>query len=691
MSSAQKYEVFVDSFISKLKRRQVTGSYNVATATCRLLMRVISSGRWSSTAEFIELIRGVGTKLIEAQPREFAAGNIVRRVLAIIRDEVSETTATDMANNAPYNTSMFQLLSTTQTNKNPSNQLTKQPNQDLRSVVIQGIRELIDEIASVHENIELMTVDLIHENEVLLTPTPGSQTVLNFLLKASLKRKFTVLITESYPNDIQECHKFAEKLAKMNIETVIIPDSSVFAVMSRVGKVLIGARSVFANGGCVTAAGVATVCECAKEHRTPVFAVAGLYKFSPTYPFDRDSLIEVGNSGRVLPYEDSDLVGKCEVTNPLFDYVVPEHIDIYITNIGGFSPNFIYRIVLDNYKAEDTFGHLFRPARVVKEVGARAEVHKQFRVVVGAVVALGVVDQVLDVLCLLWDIFLGLDLTEVLHSEQSSVVVGSVVRPRGGRNTGGVLFVAVLNSKPSEKNNLASNVSKVWQVGVQVPLVLVLGNESVADHVGKLVVLVVPGAGSFLLKRHNHKLGRMLVDKAVHLVEQLGQFHRADFSKDERPGTEHRAQAALSQKLPGIAPKEEPCDTQQNCGFLQEKDVRCWCRRTQISTNWRSRPCLLISYGFNLAGKTLQTSISSPTGDLEWTGWTGLLTTTPTGTSLKYANWASSPDSLNSSSCSFEKDSPVITLTSPKLLIVRSSKAIMKNLNGKLNHRLRYH
>ncbi|GMG02825.1 unnamed protein product [[Candida] boidinii] len=103
--------------------------------------------------------------------------------------------------------------------------------------------------------------------------------------------------------------------------------------MSRVGKVLIGARSVFANGGCVTAAGVATVCECAKEHRTPVFTVAGLYKLSPTYPFDRDNLIEVGNSGKVIPYEDNDLMGKCEVSNPLYDYVIPEHIDIYITNI----------------------------------------------------------------------------------------------------------------------------------------------------------------------------------------------------------------------------------------------------------------------------------------------------------------------------------------------------------------------
>lgn len=356
-----RLDILVDSFVNKLKRRQITGSYKVALETCQFLMRVTSSSRWQNADEFIQLIRGIGQRIVKAQPREFAAGNILRRVLAIVRDEISDRTASESANNAPVNTAMFRLLvpppdkqeSSPEEKEKVSTTDKPTKHDDLRSVVIQGIRELMDEIAAVHENIAQMTVDLIHDNEVLLTPTPGSETVLNFLLKASLKRKFTVLITENYPNDVELCHTFAKKLAEANIETVIIPDTTVYAVMSRVGKVLIGARAVFANGGCVTAAGVATACECAKEHRTPVVAVAGLYKFSPNYPFDRDSLIEVGNSGKVLPYNDSELVGKCEVTNPLLDYVAPEFIDIYITNVGGFSPNFVYRIVLDNYWTED--------------------------------------------------------------------------------------------------------------------------------------------------------------------------------------------------------------------------------------------------------------------------------------------------------------------------------------------------
>lgn len=337
------------SFIGELKRRQITGSLNVADATCKLLIQVVSRVKWTQDQELIDMIRFIGKRIITAQPREFAAGNIIRRTLAIIREEDKETN-----NDTSVSASMFQLL-TIKDKKRDSASVTisKKKFSDMRATVIQGIRELQDEINSAHENIELMTGDLIHDNEILLTPTPGSETVLNFLLNAGLKRKFTVLVTESYPNNISECHSFAKKLAKANIECVIIPDAAVFAVMSRVGKVLIGTRSVFANGGCVTAAGVANVTECAKEHRTPVFAVAGLYKLSPAYPFDREQLIEVGNSGKVLSYGDRELIGKCEISNPLYDYVEPDNIDIYITNIGGFSPNFIYRIVLDNYNQED--------------------------------------------------------------------------------------------------------------------------------------------------------------------------------------------------------------------------------------------------------------------------------------------------------------------------------------------------
>ncbi|ODV79774.1 nagb/rpia/CoA transferase-like protein [Suhomyces tanzawaensis NRRL Y-17324] len=344
----------IDPVVASLKRHQIEGDKNLALVISQLLMKVISAARWTNPYDLIDTIREVGTILEKAQPREIIAGNIVRRVLALIRDEI-ESVHQDDSTNTPMMSSMFSLLSTNSNinHKELHNQLKKQSS-DLRSIIIQGIRDLVDEISNVDEGMETMSVDLIHDNEILLTPTPTSSTVLQFLIKARAKRKFTVLVTENYPNDINEAHKFVKTLVDNKVETILIPDSTTFAVMSRVGKVIIGSNAVFANGGSMTNSGVANVVECAKENKTPVFAVAGLYKLSPLYPFNRDDLIEVGNSGKVLNYDDFDLIENVDViTNPLDDYIPPEHIDIYITNIGGFSPSFIYRIVLDNYKTED--------------------------------------------------------------------------------------------------------------------------------------------------------------------------------------------------------------------------------------------------------------------------------------------------------------------------------------------------
>lgn len=348
----------IDPLINKFKREQIVGDKAIALETSHFLMRVISAARWSNPYDLVNTIRRVGVLLQKSLPKLFITDNIVRRVLSIIRDEIEEGLEADKGtstNANPMMSSIFSLLSTNNSNEKQDSlyQLKKQSS-DMRSIIIQGIRDLIDEITNIDDGLENISADLIHDNEILLTPTPGSETVLQFLIKARSKRKFTVLVTENYPNEIEEAHKFVKTLAEHKIETILIPDTTTFAVMSRVGKVIIGSSTVFANGGCLSNSGVSNVVECARENRTPVLAVAGLYKLSPLYPFNRDDLIEVGNSGKVLNYSDFKLLDNVDlITNPLNDYIPPENIDIFITNIGGFAPSFIYRIVLDNYKPED--------------------------------------------------------------------------------------------------------------------------------------------------------------------------------------------------------------------------------------------------------------------------------------------------------------------------------------------------
>ena len=368
-TAVTEIEVSIDSFIAKLKRRQISGSYIIALETLQLLKRFISAVRWSNVNELIAQIRELGNRLEKANPTAFGCGNVIKRILAVLRDEIEEdmretkagqgNNDTNNNNNSlnaaePLISSMFNLLQKPEQTSQDFYESRAKTKTDFRQVVIQAIKDLIDEIKNIDDGIQQIAVDLIHDHEILLTPTPESKTVLKFLIRARERanRTFTVLVTEGFPNNTQNAHDFAKKLAQHDIETIIIPDSAVFALMSRVGKVIIGTKTVFINGGSiVSSAGVSSVCECAREFKTPVFAVAGLYKLSPLYPFNVEKFVEFGGSQHILPRMDPR--NRLDTINKITDYVPPENIDIYITNIGGFAPSFIYRIAWDNYKQID--------------------------------------------------------------------------------------------------------------------------------------------------------------------------------------------------------------------------------------------------------------------------------------------------------------------------------------------------
>ena len=80
------------------------------------------------------------------------------------------------------------------------------------------------------------SLEHIHSAEVIMT-AGRSRTVETFLIQAAKKRKFHVMVAESAPSC--EGQDMAVALGKAGIETTLITDSAVFAVMSRVNKVII--------------------------------------------------------------------------------------------------------------------------------------------------------------------------------------------------------------------------------------------------------------------------------------------------------------------------------------------------------------------------------------------------------------------------------------------------------------------
>jgi translation initiation factor eIF-2B subunit beta len=61
-------------------------------------------------------------------------------------------------------------------------------------------------------------------------------------------------------------HKTAKKLAEAGIHTNLVSDSSVFALMSRVDKVIISAHGIMANGGVIGSSGALLIAHAAKAH-----------------------------------------------------------------------------------------------------------------------------------------------------------------------------------------------------------------------------------------------------------------------------------------------------------------------------------------------------------------------------------------------------------------------------------------
>ena len=82
---AAPLESSIETLISLLKRRQIRNSRPCAIATAELLKRVVARFKWTDIGKLLERIQQVGQRLIEAQPREMVVGNIVRRVLGMIR------------------------------------------------------------------------------------------------------------------------------------------------------------------------------------------------------------------------------------------------------------------------------------------------------------------------------------------------------------------------------------------------------------------------------------------------------------------------------------------------------------------------------------------------------------------------------------------------------------------------------
>lgn len=335
----------IGHFIRELKQGSVEGSYNVAYRTVSLLVRVISQTKWTTARELLDNVTTHGKRMISAQPSESAVGNMVRRILKIIREEYAS--ALKGSEEADPQESLHKLLSAEGQKEDYGQSV---PN--LKATVIEAVNELKIELENSADNIAGQALEHIHSNEVILT-AGKSKTVEAFLKKAAKKRKFQVMVVECAP--FYHGQELAMSLAKSGIETTVINDAAVFAIMSRVNKVIIGTHTVMANGGLKAINGSHAIALAAKHYSVPLIVCAAMFKLSPQFlcSYDQDAFNKFVSPQDVLNFSEGEILSKVQVHNPVFDYVPPELVTLFVSNIGGNAPSYVYRLLSELYHPDD--------------------------------------------------------------------------------------------------------------------------------------------------------------------------------------------------------------------------------------------------------------------------------------------------------------------------------------------------
>jgi translation initiation factor eIF-2B subunit beta len=80
-----------------------------------------------------------------------------------------------------------------------------------------------------------------------------------------------------------------------------------------------------------------------------------MYKMTPLYPFDFLTYNELLSPQEIFNLSELDKKENVEVIVPAYDYVPPELVSLYITNLGGQTPKYIYRAFTEFYSQDDIY------------------------------------------------------------------------------------------------------------------------------------------------------------------------------------------------------------------------------------------------------------------------------------------------------------------------------------------------
>jgi translation initiation factor eIF-2B subunit beta len=227
----------------KIKNKNYPNSTAIAIETAKVFKDVITAlnkqNNIRSFSDLIRILRTLGNSLISIDPLQFSIGNIIKRIIHLVREEHKKCPDLEINNDIDIENKKKRLMSMTSlntlidfnsqrygqiskisfkafnsnssidedeiSNSNTPNEFGSSGNllnEELKahiSIVINEINSLIEEeLECISEFIIEQSNEHINDNDVILTANHSDQ-LEEFFIEASKKKSFTVLVAESAP------------------------------------------------------------------------------------------------------------------------------------------------------------------------------------------------------------------------------------------------------------------------------------------------------------------------------------------------------------------------------------------------------------------------------------------------------------------------------------------------------------
>ena len=380
---------------SKLRRKKDVNSSEVSEQIAQLFYNLIQDSFKNegikTHSQLILLMKYFCKKFSAVDPVQFCIANTIKKILHIIREEIKESEKEK--NNTQNNPESiinkikeskknikalknFEFLKDMEINekeigesensseKNSTEKLYEfkklESDEPITETTINSIlgqiSSLISEISSISETItgQKEIQDLICDGDIILTSNYSEQ-VAKILAENKKTKKFKVFVCESAPKLREKSQ--VEELRKIKLDITVIEDDDIYSVMKKFTKVkvLLGAKAILVNGGLITYGGAYNICLLAKMFSNPVIIVGGTTKLTPMYSFRHELYNEYLSPdlifGKNMDYQGD--ISNIQFNNPSLDYVPPNLISMYATDIGILNPNYLYKNFNDMYDLED--------------------------------------------------------------------------------------------------------------------------------------------------------------------------------------------------------------------------------------------------------------------------------------------------------------------------------------------------